>query len=413
MIQRKARRLILEAAEDARVVMLLGPRQSGKTTLVRELAEGDLPMSYVTFDQAGARRAAAEDPVGFVAGLDRPVAIDEVQRVPEVLLEIKRIVDHDRRPGGFLLTGSARVLSLPQVADALVGRVETVTLWPLSQAEVVGSPRNLIDELFAGSPPSITNAPPGRAAWHSQALAGGFPEARARAEGHRRDAWFASYLETLIEKDVRDLADIRALDEIPALLTLVAARSTGPLNVASLAGELRISEASVRRYLALLDAAFVLLRVPAWRRSLGRRATAAPKCQLVDAGLAAHLLGLDRRRLERDESLGGGLLEVFVRMELVKLAEWSESHPGVFHLRTRGGGQEVDAVLERRGGEVVGVEVKASATPASRDFRGLEELRDARGDAFVAGVVIHPGEQTLPFGDRLWALPVSALWALR
>ena len=391
--------------------MVTGPRQAGKTTLVRELASGPLPMSYVSFDEAGVRRAAAEDPVGFVAGLDRPVAIDEVQRVPDVLLEIKRVVDRDVRPGQFLLTGSARVLSLPRVADALVGRVETATLWPLSQAEVAGAGDCLVDSLFAGSPPTLAEAPVGRDAWLAQALAGGFPEASGRAEGRRRDAWFSSYLETLVERDIRDLADIRALDEVPALLALVASRSTGPLNVAALAGELRISEASVRRYLALLDAAFVVVRVAAWRRNLGRRATAAPRYQVVDSGLAAHLLNLDRRRVAVDEALAGGLLEGFVRLELVKQAGWSEARPSVFHFRTRAGRREVDVVLERRGGQLVGVEVKAAASVSPHDFKGLEELRGSRGDDFVAGVVIYSGERTVPFGDRMWALPVSALWA--
>jgi hypothetical protein len=411
MIRRGIRDQLLEAARDSRVVMVTGPRQAGKTTLVRDLVEGPLPMSYVTFDEAAARRAASEDPVGFIAGLDRPVAIDEVQRVPDVLLEIKRVVDRDLRPGQFLLTGSARVLSLPRVGDALVGRVETATLWPLSQAEIVGAKANLVDALFEGAPPRIVDAPVGRDAWLSRALAGGLPEARERSEGRRRDAWFSSYLETLVERDIRDLADIRALDEVPALLALVASRSTSPLNVTALAGELRISEASVRRYLALLNAAFVTLRIPAWRRNLGRRATAAPKYQLVDSGLAAHLLSLDRRRLAKDESLSGGLLEGFVRMELVKQASWSESQPGVFHLRTRSGRSEVDAVLERRGGQVIGVEVKAAATLSPRDFKGLEELRDSRGDDFVAGVVVYSGERTIPFGDRVWALPISALWS--
>lgn len=411
MIERQGRRLILEAAEDSRVVMVVGPRQAGKTTLVRDLAARDLPMSYVTFDEAGARRTASVDPSGFVAGLERPVAIDEVQRAPEVLLEIKRIVDSDPRPGQFLLTGSARVLSLPRVADALVGRVETVALWPLAQAEIEGSPENLVDLLFRGQPPAVSAGIGGHEAWLDRALAGGFPEARERGEGRRRDAWFSSYLETLVERDIRDLADIRAVDEVPALLTLVASRSTGPLNVAALAGELRISEASVRRYLALLRAVFVLLRVPSWRRNLGKRATAAPKTQLADSGFSAHLLSLDRVRLATDEALAGGLFEGFVRMELVKQAEWSDARPNVMHFRSRAGGREVDAVLERRGGQVVGVEMKTSTSFHPRDFRGLEELRESKGDDFVAGVLIHTGEQTLPFGDRLWALPVSALWS--
>lgn len=392
-------------------MLVAGPRQAGKTTLVRDLAAGSLSMSYVTFDEAGARRAASEDPVGFVAGLDLPVAIDEIQRVPEVLLEVKRIVDRDSSPGQFLLTGSARVLTLPRIADALVGRVESVTLWPLSQSEVEGSTQNLVDALFAGRPPSIAAALSGGEAWLGRALAGGFPEARERQEGGRRDAWFSSYLETLVERDVRDLSDIRSVDEVPALLTLVASRSTGPLNIAGLSSELRVSEASARRYLSLLRAVYVLQRIPSWRWNLGRRATAAPKYQLVDSGLAAHVLSLDRDRLGTDESLSGGLFESFARMELVKLAEWSEARPSVFHFRTRGGAREVDAVLERRGGQIVGVEMKASASLSARDFRGLEELRESRGDSFVAGVVIHSGEQTLPFGDRLWALPVSALWS--
>jgi predicted AAA+ superfamily ATPase len=411
VIERKAHSLVLEAARDSRVVLVVGPRQAGKTTLVRDLADGSLPRSYVTMDAASVRRAATEDPVGFVAGLDLPVAIDEIQRAPDLLLEVKRIVDQDPRPGQFLLTGSARVLSLPRVADALVGRVETVTLWPVAQAEVEGSQLNLVDALFEAQPPSISGAVEGFGAWLARALAGGLPEAREREEGRRRDAWFSSYLETLVERDVRDLSDIRAVDEVPALLTLVASRSAGPLNIAGLAADLRISEASARRYLSLLRAVFALFRVPSWRRNLGRRATAAPKYQLVDSGLAAHLLSLDRHRLAADEPLAGGLFEGFVRMELVKQAEWSEARPSILHFRTRGGAREVDAVLERRGGQVVGVEMKASASLSKRDFRGLEALRNERGDAFVAGVVIHAGEQTLPFGDRLWALPVSALWS--
>jgi len=411
VIQRHVRKLILEAAADSRVVMIAGPRQAGKTTLVGELVAGALPMSYVTLDDAGVRRLATEDPVGFISGLERPVAIDEVQRAPDLLLEIKRIVDRDSSPGQFLLTGSARVLSLPRVGDALVGRVEPVTLWPLSQAEIAGSAFNLVDALFAGEPPSIADAPVGRDAWLERALAGGLPEARERPEGRRRDAWFSAYLTTLMERDIRDLADIRALDEVPALLSLIAARSTGPVNLAALASELRISEASVRRYLALLDAAFVALRVPAWRRSMGRRATAAAKYQLTDSGLAAHVLSLDRRRLASDEALSGGLLEGFVRMELIKQAATSDARPVMHHFRTRGGASEVDAVLERRGGQVVGVEIKASATPSKRDFHGLAELRESRGEDFVAGVVLHCGKQTLPFGDRMWALPVTALWA--
>ncbi len=411
MIERNAQRLVLEAAADSRVVVVAGPRQSGKTTLVGDLIANELPMSYVSFDDAAARRAAIADPVAFVGNLERPAAIDEVHRVPDVLLEIKRVVDRDRTPGQFLLTGSARVLSLPRVADALVGRVEQVPLWPLAQAEIAGSKQNLVDRLFAASPPTLSKGGTGYEAWLSRALAGGFPEARERKEGPRRDAWFAAYLETFVQRDIRDLADIRALDEVPAMLTLIAARSTGPLNAAALASDLRISEASVRRYLALLDAAFTVLRVPAWRRNLGRRATATPKYQLTDSGLAAHLLSLDRERLKGEGALAGGLFETFVRMELLKLAGWSAARPGLFHFRTRAGRSEVDAVLERRGGQLVGVEMKTAATPAREDFRGLEELRDSRGADFVAGVLLHCGEQTLPFGDRLWALPVSTLWA--
>lgn len=393
------------------MVIVAGPRQSGKTTLVRELVAGELPMSYVTFDDASARRAAAADPVAFIEGLNRPAAIDEVHRVPEALLEIKRVVDRDSSPGQFLLTGSARVLSLPRVADALVGRVEQIPLWPLAQAEIEAADGNLVEDLFAGRPPAISGDPPGYDGWLSRALAGGFPEGRDRPEGSRRDAWFASYLETLVQRDIRDLADIRALDEVPAMLTMIASRSTSPLNAAALASDLRISEASVRRYLALLDAAFTVLRVPAWRRNLGRRATATPKYQLVDSGIAAHLLGFDRQRLEADRALAGGLFEAFARMELVKLASWSEVQPKLLHFRTRGGRSEVDAVLEGRGGRLVGIEMKTTATAAPEGFRGLEELRASRDADFIAGILLHCGEQTIPFGDRLWAVPVSALWS--
>lgn len=404
MLTRHAATPVVEALADTPAVLLVGPRQAGKSTLVRSLRREP----YVTLDLAVPRAAASADPDGFVEGLPPEVAIDEVQRVPELFLALKAAIDADRRPGRFLLTGSANVLMLPKVADALPGRIEIVTLWPLSQGEIGGRVEGFVDALF-NSPFPVSEPPPlARHALFDRVLQGGFPEVVGRST-RRRDAWFASYLTTVLEREVREVADVTNSADLMTMVRLAAARSASLLNLADMARDARLPHSTARRYLRLLEIVFLLAEVPAWSTNLTSRVVRSPKLVLSDSGVAGHLLGIDRERLESEPVLCGALLEGFVGMELRKQITWSRVRPRLSHFRSRGN-EEVDIVLEARNGQVVGVEIKASATVRAEDFKGLRALEDLLGDRFVRGVVLHAGAATAAFGKRLWAMPVAALW---
>jgi uncharacterized protein len=405
---RHARALVVEALSDTRVVYVMGARQVGKSTLTSLIAERDHPARTVTLDDAATRAAAQADPVGFVAGLDDPVVIDEVQRVPDLLLAIKEAVDRDPRPGRFLLTGSANVLSNRKVKDALTGRTELVRLWPLSQAEIHGSQTNFIDAIYAQSPPRIDDAPVGRAAFVDVVAAGGYPEA-LRREGRRRQTWFRDYVETTLDRDLREVSDALKLDAMPRLLRLLAAQAASLLNYKTVADRLQLHPDTAKSYTQLLETVFLVLRLPAWRPGLGPREVHSPKLHLVDSGMLAHLLSADEPRIASDDQITGRLLESFVAMEIVKHRDWAQTDARIHHYRD--GRDEIDLVLENRSGEIAAIEVKAGATLAARDWRALAKLRDRVGARFRAGVVIHSGRQTIPLGDRLWAIPLSGLWA--
>jgi uncharacterized protein len=395
------------ALGDTPVTMLIGPRQSGKSTLAQALA-GELGGArYVSLDRGLNLAAAREDPAGFVGGEQRTLIVDEVQRVPELMLEVKAAVDADRRPGRFVLTGSADVLSLPRVSETLAGRVEVLRLWPLSQGEIEGHRDGFLEALLAGEP----EAPAGAAGASTKEdllkriEAGGFPEAVARA-GSRRARWFDSYLDTMLQREVRDLANVAGLTELPRLMLLLASRATGLLNYAGISRDLGMPQTTLKRYLALLETAFLVLPVPAWFRNVGKRLIKSPKLLLSDPGLLAHLLGGGAA----SERAFGPLLENFVLMEIVKQASVSPARPPVFHYRGADG-QEVDAVIEPRGGPVCAVEVKAAATLSPRDSRGLKSLAAALGDEFGTGVILHTGSEAVRLAPKVWALPLPVLWA--
>lgn len=387
---------------------MMGARQVGKSTLAALVAEHDHPARMLTLDDRATRVGALADPTGFVAGLDSPAVIDEVQRAPDLLLAVKEAVDRDPRPGRFLLTGSANVLSNRKVKDALTGRMEIVRLWPLSQAELQGATGNVIDALFRATPPQVTDAPVGRAAFADIVAAGGYPEALQR-DGRRRQRWFRDYLDTTLDRDLRDVSDALKLGEIPRLLRLLAAQSAGLLSYKSVADRLQLHPHTVRGYVALLETVFLVRSLPAWRPGLGAREVHAPKLHLVDAGLLAHLLSADVARIAADDQVTGRLVESFVAMEIVKHADWARTDVRVHHYRD--GRDEVDIVLESRSGEIAAVEVKAGASVDPRDARALEKLRDRAPARFRAGIVIYTGRQTVPLGDRLWAMPIGGLWA--
>jgi uncharacterized protein len=409
VVPRHASKAVTEALADTRVVLLNGARQSGKSTLVRVITK-DQGAEWRNLDNALARQAALADPTGFVDFPDLLV-IDEIQRAPELLLAIKEQVDADPRPGRYLLTGSARVLGLRALPDTLAGRMETIELWPFSQGEIGGTRDGFIDAAFTQGARLSHTSSVQRADYAERIVRGGFPEAVSRTNDHRRQRFFDAYLSDLITRDVSQLSEIERTDEMMALIRLLAAHSGRLLVGRALSNHTNLSLTTVQRYLALLQEVFLIKRVPAWSRNLSKRAVGTPKVVFVDSGVAASLLNANVRNLLRPGGEFGPLLEGFVLMELARQLTWADERAGLFHYRTKDK-IEVDAVLENRRGKVVGIEVKAASTVGPDDFRGLRHLADRLGDDLVIGLVLHTGTQTLSFGPRLRAMPVSALWEL-
>ena len=402
---------IAAALSDTRVIALVGARQSGKTTLTRAIVQQRSGATFVTLDDEATLAAAREDPRSFVS--DRPglLAIDEVQRLPELVAAIKMNVDRDQRPGRFLLTGSSDLLAVRGLADTLAGRMEIIDLSPLTQGELEGRNAGFLDKLFLGEIPKHVRSTLEKSDYLRRACAGGFPEALTR-HGRRRHDWFDSYVRTVTDREVRSIADLLHLGDLPRLMRLVAARHGSVLNVASLARDARIPERTVHRYLDVLEAVFLVRRIRAWTPNLTARESRQPKVYVLDSGLAAHLRGASLDRLlhpETAQGADGPILEGFVLGELIHPLSWGEHHVDVFHFRDRDG-REVDLVVEAYDGRVIGVEVKGSTTVRSDDFSGLAFLRDRLGDRFISGVVLYTGPGSLSFGDRLIALPMSMLW---
>ena len=398
---------ILEALGDTRVVVVNGARQAGKSTAVHALL-GHYPNAVERqLDRASDLQSALLDPTEFVRS-DGLLVIDEVQRAPDLILAIKATVDREQRPGQFLLTGSARLLGLRQVPDALVGRSETIELWPFSQGEIDEQPDRFVDAAFADRPTFDTGGDLIRADYVERALRGGFPVAVDRSE-RRRARFFDAYLNDLIDRDVVQLGEIQRRDELRRLIRILAARMAAPLSIENVARELTISKTTVERYVALLEEVFLVKRVPAWTTSATGRATRMRKLLMVDSGLGAHLVGVTAGRVERDLSLVGQVVENFVLGELGRQLVWSDEYVSLYHYRTRDG-REVDAVLEHHDGRIVAIEVKAASTVTADDSRHLHHLRALTGDRFHLGLVLYTGTEILPFGDRVIACPIDALW---
>jgi len=401
-----------EALSDTPVVFLRGARQTGKSTLARALVTEGVVDQYLTLDDPVVLAAAQRDPSGFIAGIEGSVTIDEVQRAPGLFRAIKARVDRRRRPGQFLLTGSANALLFPDVAGELVGRMEVLTLYPLSQGELRACREEFIDILFRNGSISGKFSHPSRQELVKLLLVGGYPEAVARTANHRRDAWFKSYVAAMLQREIRDLSRIEGIAELPRLLSLLATRITCLVNYADISRALAIPQSSLKRYFALLEMIFLVDTLPAWMGSVGRRIVKTPRLLFVDTGLAAHLTGQSIPSLVAHLSTVGPLLENFVVMELKKQATWCETDVSLYHFRAQSG-QEVDIVMEDRAGKIVGVEVKASATISYHDLKGLQTLQQALPDRFLRGVVLYTGQEVVPFSPKLYAMPLTALWELR
>ena len=407
LIARKAQVAVTEALEDTRVVTINGARQSGKSTLAQIVAASRGPVRSLTLDDPVALRAATEDPVGFIEH-DGLLVIDEVQRAPGLFLPIKADVDADTRPGRFLLAGSAQVLALKSLPDALPGRMETIELWPFSQGEIAESPDRFIDAAFAHGHRLTHDSSLRRRDYLERAAIGGFPEAVRRTD-RRRAAFFESYLDTLIKRDVQEISAIERTPQLRKLLQLLAIRSANLLVPATIASELDISRPTVTRYLALLETVFLIKTIPAWSGGATYRALGTPKLAFVDTGVLCHLLGQGPARLADPGGAAGTVLENLVLMELARQLTWNDERATLWHYRTKDK-VEVDAVLEAADGRIIGIEVKSAATLNRHDFAGLRHLQERLGDRFIAGYVLYTGQHSQPFGDGLRALPIETLW---
>lgn len=406
---------VLAALGDTPVVVVVGPRQSGKSTLAAQIA-ADRGAQVVSLDDSASRAAANADPTGFIEEREVPLFIDEFQKAPALLDAIKSRVDRARRGGRraagmFLLTGSANVFSTLRISESLTGRAQRVHLWTLSQGELRGRRETFLSELLAGRVARLADQPTGRAPIAEAVVRGGYPEMVARPPGSRA-RWLRSYLEMTLERDVRDLTDrARQLDDLPRLLRVAAARIGGIVDLTSIGGAIEMKRDSVRRYMRLLELLFLICQAPAWSGGLAQQVVKKPKLWIPDSGMACHLVGcgVDRFLAEQTD-VAGSLFENFVASEIIKQASWLDQRIELHHFRTAGG-REVDILAEAHDGSIVGIEVKLGASPKASDFSGLARLRDRLGPRFRAGVVLNTGAETLPFGERLWALPVAALWS--
>ena len=402
------------ALQDTPAVLINGPRQCGKTTLVQQLAQG---MSYITLDDPGMLIAAQQDPVGLLRQMDRAV-IDEVQRAPQLLLALKMSIDQDRRPGRFLLTGSANILALPQIADSLAGRMEVHTLLPLSQAELQGRPSDFLQRAQGQSwpvshpswvyPAVIDAKNELHAGAIGNALAGGYPEMRLRPSVTRRQAWAKAYIQTLVERDVQDIAQVEHLSQIPYLLDIAAAHCGQLFNASQIGGQLMLDTRTLDKYLGVLEKLFLVQRLPAWGRNELNRLIKTPKLHFLDAGLQATLTRLTPDMLITHRERWGATLETWVYAELRKALALSDEAWYLSHYRDKDQ-VEVDFVLENPRRQLIGIEVKAAATVQVQDFKGLRKLQAQTGADFLTGIVLYDGAHALPFGPRLWAVPLAAL----
>lgn len=405
MFERFVQRRAEEALTDTPVVLIVGPRRAGKTTLVRKLA--DAGRTYITLDDQTALAAARTDPVGFIRGLDR-VIIDEIQRAPDLMLAIKKSVDEDYRPGRFLLTGSANVLTLPRVADSLAGRMETIEMLPLARAEVEGRAPRFLERLFAGELQSQPGAVLGDELTRL-VLLGGFAEAISRDSERRRQDWSRAYLRSVLTRDLRDIAEVEKLTELPKFVRLLAEHSGQLVNYSQFAAGIGVSHKTAQRYVGLLEQVFLIATAPPWFNNAAKRVVKTPKLHFLDSGLLATVRGLSFDRIKTDRGAFGALLESFVFAEVMKLMTGSDLRLTPHHFRDKAA-REVDIVLERDDGMIAGIEVKASATVKASDFNGLRALAEVCGDRFAFGAVLYDSPDRIPFGDRLAAAPLSCLW---
>ena len=413
LVQRRIQPIAAERCAESPVVLLEGPRTVGKSTLLRTLADR-LGGNILDLDDLDTRAAVASDPAMMIGG-PGPVLIDEYQHVPVVLDAIKARLNRSSRPGQFVLTGSARHESLPRAAQALTGRLQRLQVLPLPQNEIEHAGSGLIESLFHEPDASAraTDSATTRDEYISRVVRGGFPlELAARSES-ARSRWIDDWVRLTLERDVQELSRIRQAHILPGLLQRLAGQTAQVFNTAQLAEGLGVGEKTIRDYVRLLEAVFVVRMLPPWDRTLTKRTTARPKVHVVDSGIAARLTRLSSGKLAvQDPSVltqFGHLLETFVIGELLAQATWTDGIAAAGHWRTRDG-IEVDLVIEDDNGRVLAFEIKAAGRTTGRDFTGLRALRDHLGDSMVAGIVFYTGNHSYTHEDRIHVLPIARLW---
>lgn len=404
--RRNVEPLIAEALLDTPVILLAGPRQVGKTTLVRQIAI-DKGFRYLTLDDELTLLSMRKDPDGMLRGLDCAV-IDEIQRAPQLLLAIKKSVDEDRRPGRFLLTGSSNLMALPTVADSLAGRMETLHLLPLSQSEIEGSQSNWIDAIFANRILTAGQIAIGQELIE-RVLKGGYPEAIARSSNRRRLTWATQYLNAIIQRDIREVADIEKLNQLPRFLQCLAPTVGQMCNYTRLGVYVGLDGKTVSRYIGIFEQMYLMKRIDVWAINRLKRITKIPKLQFIDSGLLSSLMGLTPEEIEKDRSRFGNVLETFVYGELLKHASTADGNYQIMCYRNKTQ-VEVDLVIENINSDIVGIEVKASASIQDHHLRGLKSLAQTAGDRFKMGILLYDGKETVPLGNKIWAAPISTLW---
>lgn len=411
LIARLLQKRLLAALDAHPVVFLNGPRQAGKSTLAQNLGESGYEADYVTFDNATQMAAAAHAPEAYLSARTRSLIIDEVQLVPEIFRALKTVVDSGRRKDGavngrFLLTGSANILALPKLSDPLVGRMGTLTLFPLAGAEILGGQGDFIERLFAGQFSKQKDNP----SLVDMIARSTYPEI-SKASLQTRSLWFEGYLTTILQRDVRNLAEIEKLSALPNLLRILAGRAGGLINDAEIARDAGLVHVTSRNYKTLLKMLFLSFEIEPWHRNVTKRLVKAPKGYLVDTPLLCHLLNYDLETISRDRpEIFGHVLENYVATELIKLSAPLERRPKLLHFRTSDN-KEVDFVLEQTDGRLAAIEVKGRETLDRADFKGLEVLRELAGQDFKVGIVLYRGQDIIPFGDNLWAVPIGSLWS--
>lgn len=395
-----------DALSDTPVVMISGPRQSGKSTLIKQLAMQD--RKYITLDDVNLLDIARNDPIGLIRDADL-IAIDEIQRAPELLLTIKKSVDENRRPGRFLLTGSANILTMPKISDSLAGRMETLHLLPLASSELNFGKGQWLDFLFSGEITKIISSPQNsKFELDKKLITGGYPEAIARKKSERRETWFLQYLEALTTRDFKENDQIHKIEVVEKLLKIIAQMSGQLCNASEIGSTIGIDAKTASKYISILERIFLVRRVPQWSANNYARVIKMPKIFFLDSGLQSNLMRINEDNLEQERAKTGHILETFVFSELLKMISWARKSYSIYTYRDKDQ-IDVDFIIEDNRNRIIGVEVKRSATVRSDDFKGLRKIENMAKGLFVFGVVLYDGNEFLQISKNMLAIPISSI----